>query len=202
MFFSTVTAATALLSLASASPLAIRDTATTAAKHTAPSGTGSFQLLALSTVGDFGLGGNWLTGFHTGAGESVAVAVNNQTLASAMHFNATTGDVYLLGGSPAYPYSLNFTDISPYMSNAPAGYKIVAQNVGVANAGISFDPANHNTMQIPYPYGTLALCAVNGTSPYFGAGPQIQLFTRAAGVKADNTKCSDVLLQAIFNHSG
>jgi len=192
-----------LASIASAAPaVSIRDTASVNNKYTAPNGQSSFQLEALAANGNLSYSGLFLTGFHTGAGESVPVATQNQTDAIAMHFNSTSGDVYYLGGSPPAPYSLAFLDAAPYMSDAPAGYKLVTQNVGEPHSGLSFRPRHRNVIDVPLEYNTFALCNVNGTAPYFGVGAETQLFWRGHGVAVERSgKCADVLLKAVFNHA-
>lgn len=196
-----LTTFTALLATALAAPAPQASSATTvdAVSPNAPIGNGKFALLTQTEFGSGPLGyaGQWLTSFHTGAGEGVAVTTFNQSDALLFKYHPSSQDIYYEGGSPAVPYSLGFSNNTrPYMSDAPAGRYLVTFNAGFANAGVQFSQYD-NVGTATYPHEYLEVCYVNGTAPYFTLGPQYQLFWREAGAEASE-KCLGVGLKAVL----
>lgn len=82
------------------------------------------------------------------------------------------------------------------MSNATAGAKLTTFNLGAPGSGLSFDTTS-NEVIVPETYGQFLACPVNGTSPYFSVGGQVQLFWKKKSV-GDKSACADVKLKAIF----
>jgi len=184
----TAIAATLFTSVA-ATPIKARD-------FVGPSGLTQFQLTTVPNGDNDTYSGWWPVAFHTGAGENSVVLSPNQSDTLTWQFNSTTGDVYWLSptgpNGEDVPWSLGFVESAPYESNAPPGYELVTNNAGVQNAGFSFDG---DVLPNPPGYGTMAACYVNGTSPYWSVGPQVQLLWRPDDVPVGN--CADVLLKAV-----
>lgn len=197
--------AVTLVTSAVATPIGARDFA-------GPPGLAEFQLTTIPNGDNDTYSGWFVHAFHTGAGTNAAVLLPRQsgsptwrayspqicthsilTHRMLLEFDSTTGDVYDLTELGAeYPWSLGLANETPYESDAPAGYKLVTIDVGLSNTGFSFDG---DVLPNPAGYGTMAACYVNGTSPYWSQGPQVQLLWRAEDVAKG--ACADVLLKAV-----
>ncbi|KAI0731966.1 hypothetical protein C8Q72DRAFT_793532 [Fomitopsis betulina] len=178
--------AVTLVTSAVATPIGARDFA-------GPPGLAEFQLTTIPNGDNDTYSGWFVHAFHTGAGTNAAVLLPRQSGSPTWQFDSTTGDVYDLTELGAeYPWSLGLANETPYESDAPAGYKLVTIDVGLSNTGFSFDG---DVLPNPAGYGTMAACYVNGTSPYWSQGPQVQLLWRAEDVAKG--ACADVLLKAV-----
>jgi hypothetical protein len=118
----------------------------------------------------------------------------NQSLATLFTYRVKSGDVYFQ--SNGIPYSLGFSNATPYMSNAPSERYLVTLNAGFADAEWAFE--RERNIGVPaFPHDKVEACYVNGTAPYFGEGPQYQLFWRGQGAM-DDAGCLGVEFKAVF----
>lgn len=169
----------------------------TTAYTSAQSTTGFSFVLRTNSLDGGPVTDGYLSSFHVGAGESTIVTTQNASEASVW-----TLQKGVLVENASYPFVVSFLDQAPYDSDAPAGYKYIAMNIGSPDQGSegwTFDET-HTTVYYQADDFTLSVCNVNGTSPYESAGAQSQLLWRSLSSAADPRsppRCADVGLDAL-----
>jgi hypothetical protein len=162
----------------------------------APAKPDLFKILTVPASSTSPKFAQYIGGFHTGAGEATLVGTHNKTAALEFYISDVNGTqlaIYQGGRTDIDPATIGLELFRPYGGNSPAKYNYISANDGfqgsqgfrrIPNGGLVFEgkePAVHR----------FALCHVNGTAPYFGAGPQYQLLWEEVGAKPD-AKCRDV----------
>lgn len=165
-----------------------------------------FTLQTQVLHGNSSFGGQYLTGFHVGAGQSTIVGTTNSSRAIGWLLNdGILQEPLSLGGNATGPsYNVTLVEQAPFRSNAPPGYDYIDLSLsGKTTSGFYF--ANHtltyassaNSTAAPESFdGCFALCHVNGTAPYFTLGSQYQLLWKTNNATTSYATCADVKLVA------
>jgi hypothetical protein len=105
-----------------------------------------------------------------------------------------------------YPYTFDLTGFAPYYlpttsappsAIPPPGYNVVALNVGYNTPGFEvISPAKALVRRDPAFRG-FAACYVEGISPYFNVGPEVQLLWKNSTAGPPSKLCADIELRAV-----
>jgi hypothetical protein len=90
---------------------------------------------------------------------------------------------------------------APYEGTAPAadvppkGYNYVGLDIGTNTPGFAL--VKNTLVRANATFRGFAACYVDGVSPYFSVGPEVQLLWRNASAGAPSKRCAEVELRAV-----